>query len=383
MIMQRTSRSDNQKAPPAASLRGILHNMKWPFLILVFVVGVVSVVHRSIAADSDANSGSKSGTLQTCLACASDLSAIYPTDTFPTDVTSVSAVFHLGDDENYDSLTSIWIAEDVGSVAPANTEIGRADVAIGVRRAGHFEYSQTGPMPPGKYRLEVTAEGKPWKTVHFTILSHAQQKTVELKSVNDLLCADPGRVHTYDLVQEGVNVSIPGVEPDDKGRVHATVVQTVIGVDQFGTQIQVKRNDALVQDEWWRMTDNGAFLMRVRNPAGKVITFDQAKEMLPFPITTQNKWEIPSADKLLPSQTMYLWGPVPIKWAGGESLGYVVAALQTLDTLNIASVERQYVPSVGMVDEKIITSFNDETLRTQEMSLRATNGGADASTPSQ
>lgn len=137
--------------------------------------------------------------LQLSLAVAADYSPMYPTQTFPPTTKEVTAGFNLGKDESFTKLTATWIAVDVGAAAPPNYEIATAELALQGKRKGKFTYTQPNPLPIGKYRLDVAANGKPWQSLEFSV---AGPTAVAMARPADLLPLAKGRLWTYAFVQE-------------------------------------------------------------------------------------------------------------------------------------------------------------------------------------
>ena len=111
------------------------------------------------------------GTVTMCKSVGDDCQAVDPTTEFPEGTKDVYAVFKLDDKEKgkITALHSRWVAVDVGDVAEPNTEIGAADNELNGADRGKLSFTLPRPMPVGKYRLEVQADGKPWKTADFTV----------------------------------------------------------------------------------------------------------------------------------------------------------------------------------------------------------------------
>jgi len=67
-------------------------------------------------------------------------------------------------------LRGVWIAEDVGKVAPPNYKIDEATRAVPFANEGSFSLSKPSDgFPPGKYRLEIYIGNDLMKTVPFTV----------------------------------------------------------------------------------------------------------------------------------------------------------------------------------------------------------------------
>jgi hypothetical protein len=113
--------------------------------------------------------GALAGTVTLCAKVEADLKPVGATDKFAAGAKEVFAVFTLDTGENFNKMTSTWVAVDVGDAAPANYRIASADLDLKGQKKGKLSYTQPNPMPEGKYRLEIQMDGKPWKTVEFTV----------------------------------------------------------------------------------------------------------------------------------------------------------------------------------------------------------------------
>ena len=95
---------------------------------------------------------------------------------------------------------------------------------------------------------------------------------------------------------------------------------------------------------------------------------DPPQVMLPWPLASSAKWEYKPRDGSY-LQTYSIWGPVPITTAAGVKPGYVVFVEQAQDAMNL-TVERHFVPGVGMAREIIVTGLNQDMASRQEMVLK-------------
>ncbi len=69
-----------------------------------------------------------------------------------------------------EKLRGVWIAEDVGKVAPPDYKIDEATLNMARATAGSFSLSKPdNNFPVGKYRLEIYIGEELAKTVRFTI----------------------------------------------------------------------------------------------------------------------------------------------------------------------------------------------------------------------
>jgi hypothetical protein len=92
--------------------------------------------------------------------------------TFPASTaTKVFASFRTWGVRGGDKIRGVWIAEDVGSVAPANTKIDEATVTLeGDTDTGFFSLSRPNKgWPPGQYRVEIYANDVLATKVQFSI----------------------------------------------------------------------------------------------------------------------------------------------------------------------------------------------------------------------
>lgn len=94
-----------------------------------------------------------------------------PATTFTADTPKLYAFFRSKGTAKGDKLRGIWIAEDVGEAAPANTKIDEATVT-GDADDFHGAFSLSKPdkgWPVGKYKVEIYSGDELATTVKFTI----------------------------------------------------------------------------------------------------------------------------------------------------------------------------------------------------------------------
>src|SRR5438445_3014142 len=278
-------------------------------------------------------------------------------------------------------MTETGIAVYVGKAAPPNTQVAKADITLNKMRKIAFRLTVMGAMPVGKYRLDVLADGKPWKSTVFTVVEVA--KAPDVKKPEDLLPLRKGQVWTYAFVQEpgqGAKITLPGVTPDAEGKLRATVTMTVAATETTGTRLDLRRNNALVFQEWWRLDSSGLVSTQRKavNPQTKdavedltqnpVVKLDPPQLLLRWPLTAPQIWTYKPKDGSY-SQTLRLWGPLPIKGPSGEAPGYLVF-LQQKEPLGTLTAERQWIPGVGLVREVIISTVGDKLAGRTEMVLQ-------------
>lgn len=307
--------------------------------------------------------------LQTCLDAAADFSPVYPTVAFPAGTKEITAVWQLGEGERYQELVGSFVAVDVGRAAPAGYHILDARVTLGNSRAGRFRFEQPVPMPPGQYRLAVAADGKPWKSVDFAIQPTADSP--QAQRLEDVVPLSAGKVWRYDFTQEageGAHVSLPDVEPGPDGKLHATATYTVAGTDDAGTHIEMRRNDKLVLEEWWRLRHTGLAVTQ-RRADDQLTQLQPPQLMLAWPPGIRT-WDWPAKDA--PEREHFaMWGPLPIDSAAGKVPGYIVLMRTEQPNSPVSTIERQFAPGIGMVREHTVVQVGPVTAVRQDVVLAA------------
>jgi hypothetical protein len=94
-----------------------------------------------------------------------------PATSFASDTPKLYAFFRSKGTEKGDKLRAVWIAEDVGDAAPANTKIDEVTVT-GTKDDFEGAFSLSKPdkgWPVGKYKVEIYDEDDLVTTVKFTI----------------------------------------------------------------------------------------------------------------------------------------------------------------------------------------------------------------------
>src|SRR5205085_35754 len=106
--------------------------------------------------------------LELCLARAADASPVYPTQLFPAGTKDTVVTFRVPKG-TYSKLQATWTAVDVEKAPSPNLKIGSLDLALQGHDRGSMRLDFPKAMPPGKYRVDVAADGKPWKSVDFSV----------------------------------------------------------------------------------------------------------------------------------------------------------------------------------------------------------------------
>ena len=338
---------------------------------LIAVAGVTALAAVARAQQGPAAGGvgagvGAGGSLELGLAVAADYSPVHPTRAFPSRDTEVAAIVRLGPGERFERLTATWIAVDVGDAAPPGHVILTREQRLGGEQVGAFTF-RTNASPPGSYRVEIAADGTPWKAAEFEVVPAPDPASAAAGEA--LFPLAPGTRWTYAFVQEAGDAgrleAPSGVTLDADGAFRATTTQEVTAVDEAGARVELRRDGELVSAEWLRIADEGLIRTR-REEGGQTIVVEPPELLLPTPgPEAPREWKAPAYAYDL---TYRMWGPVQVRGPAGEAPGYVTLA--TYPAPYDATVERHYLPGVGMVREVLITGRGGRRTSRQEMVLR-------------
>jgi hypothetical protein len=329
------------------------------------VVGLAALAGAARAQQEPASSEVGAGaSLELGLAVAADYSPVYPTRTFPSLDTEVVAVVRLGVGERFERLTATWIAVNAGDAPPGHVILTREQRLEG-EQVGAFTF-RTNASPSGRYRVEIAADGEPWKAAEFEVVATPDRPSAAAGET--LFPLAPGTRWTFTFVQQAGDAGRlnpePGVSLDPDGVFRATTMQEVTAVDEAGARVEFRRDGEIVSAEWLRIADEGLIRTR-REEGGQTFAIEPPELLLPMPgPDAPREWDAPAYTYEL---VYRMWGPVPVRGPAGEALGYVTLA--TYPAPYHATVERHYLPGVGMVRELLITGREGRTISRQEMVL--------------
>lgn len=307
--------------------------------------------------------------LQVCLEAAADHSAVYPTNTLSQPVRDVVAVFQLAEGESATRLKATYIAVDVGDAAPANFEITSTELDLNDQRQGTFRYSQPGDLPVGKYRIDVSADGKLWKSSEFSIAESGTPLAVRTSA--ELLPINAERILAYDFTivpGAGVKLTLPGISADVEGTLHAAVTLTAAETDGKNVRIELRRNNKLMTEEWWKLDDSGLSATK-RIIEGVTTELDPSQLLWKLTGEPRTDWDYEPSDNSY-KQKYRQWQPATFAGPEGSLTGSVVFVRQ-VDGLNTTSVERHFVPGLGMVREIMVSAVGGKLVSRQEMILKS------------
>jgi len=299
-----------------------------------------------------------------CLACTGDFQPIAPNAVVPAEGRQLLGVFHLASGDSFSRLVSTWIAVDVGQAAPPNYKVAEASIDLAGRHEGKFHFTLPRALPLGRYRLDVTADGKPWRSAEITV---AQSSPLTAPPATPLIPLIEGREWTYDFTQEGgpgVTIDLPGATKDAAGRLHVTLVMTADRVDDHGTHLTLVRNGEKASEEWWRLDDRGLVATQ-RAVQGQEVVLDPPQTLLARPESTYQEWDYTAADGSY-RQHCRQWclnaGSAP-----GTAREFLVVQIVG---------ERHFILGTGLVREVITATVGGRLINRTTMVLRGSGSGA-------
>lgn len=303
-----------------------------------------------------------------CLDVASDLSPIHPTRALPAGVRELSVAIEPAAAARFTTLTAIFVAADVGDVAPSETEMARSVQSTGKATNGEqrarFRYHQEAPLPPGAYRVELLGDGAPWCTLRFRV-----QPEHDPLALVPAFPLEAGRAWSYAFVQEAAEGArlVDGDVPMGE-RITGTVEIRVLATSAAGAgpaRIEIRRDGALVAEEAWRWDEQG-LVATSRVADGEELALDPPQPLLSSAGGVQ-AWKYLNAP-LGYDQHGRQWGPLPLAGPWGSAQGFVVRTEQTEGEL-VHVAEREFVPGIGLVRERIVSARGGLLVARQELVL--------------
>jgi len=310
--------------------------------------------------------------LQPALAQAADYTPVYPTNTYPSGTRQVLAVFRLGENQSFKSVTAQLVAVDVGGVAPPNFHVSRAELRSRGAERGYFFADLPRPFPAGRYRWDVSGDGKPWQSAEFTVAATAGDAAAAMPAEAAMPLGD-GRSWPYDFLLEsgpGVHMTIDALKPDADGRYRGSFTARVVGHDAAGAHIEMPLALNPLQ-EWWQIGPKGVVLAQ-RNIQGQMFVMDPPQLILPWPPKPPQSWDWRAKDRTIKvHQTYRMWGPVPVEGPKGPAQGYVVLIREEdPDDHSLTTFERHFLPGFGVVREVVIVAQNGDRILRRELTLK-------------
>ena len=323
--------------------------MRTPRFLFVVVLGLMVAIVLAESARAE-----QAAELTPCLSACADNSPGWPTTVFPSSGKRMTAVFRLGDGEKFAKMSARWVVVDVGEATSSGNELAKADLELKSSRTGRFKYSQEAPLQPGKYRLEVQADGKPWKSADLTVV--ADPSPIEVKSAADLLPLKEGQTWEYDsAIEVGKGVSWPdGVSPGPDHKVHQRFAVTVGPKEEAGWRVDITVDGKLARQVWWQLTDAGLVLTQGKD-GNKVSKVDPPQVQLPLPKQVPMFWTWQAKDGS-EKRDCQMWGPLTVSPPGAKQVaGYLVITDSPIEGGN-KTMAQVFVPGQGLMAEVDVTA---------------------------
>jgi hypothetical protein len=320
--------------------------MKSLRLSAIVVLGITTAALTVSSAWAD-----EGGALTPCLSAAADYSAGWPTTVFPAGGKRMVAVFQLGEGEKFEKLSSRWVVVDVGDAAPAGKELGKTDLELKGSRRGRFQYTQDVPLPVGKYRLDVQADGKPWRSADLTVAPDVAP--IELKSAAELLSLKEGQTWEYESIAWAGNGASSG--PDAKVRQRFTV--TIGPKEEAGWRVDITASGKTMGQAWWQLTDEGLVLTQMKD-GDKVAKVEPPRLLVPLPKQLPMFWSWQAKDGS-DKHDCQAWGPFTVSPPLAKPVrGYLITT-DTSTEEGRKTMSQIFVPGYGLLSEYDVTADKD------------------------
>jgi hypothetical protein len=319
--------------------------------------------------------------LQLALATAADSTPVYPFRKLPANIREIVAIAELGTAKPKELLASYYrIGEKAG--AP-DEKIAEQEQVVGDTPRIVLHYTAPREWTPGKYRLDVSADGQPWQSAEWEVVPPLIRPT--LASAEDIMPFQVGTTWPMSFTSWSspqVTVAMTGAERGANGVYHMSAAITIPGVEKNGVRVRHTRNGRLAEEELWQVGASGiAVTGRLATP--KPIRVDPPLPIIPFPLPEPEKsWDWGSGEE--GQWKFHGWGPVLLSGPNGDQPGYVIL-MEHAATGGRMTRERRIIPGLGISREVFVDQASSTvTLFHQEYVLTGTPTMSDIDgTPSQ
>lgn len=309
--------------------------------------------------------------LEMCLAEAADYSPIYPTRVYPSNTRVLVAVYRVPPGE-HKKLTAKFIAIDAGSRAGQESLGGTINASLTKNTdRGAFTLRAGRPLASGRYRLDVEADGRPWKSVEFSVA--ANDPEIHITRPEELIAFSKGRTWTYEGVLEGPDVAgggPPGFARGPDGKLRGMITLTVVDVDSAGARVEGRMGaEVSTGTVWFRIDGKGLLITQRQDPARGFKVLDPPQVQVPWPLKTPGAWSYAAKGQSV-SLNSRIWGPVLVKGPRGDTPGYIIMTKDEVrPERTVITAEQHFVPGTGLVREISITAVRDQMKRRYDMVL--------------
>jgi len=194
--------------------------------------------------------------LQMALAAAADFTPVYPFGKIPTNIKGIVAIAELGKEKPKELVASYFKVGDNPGIG--DEKVAEQKQAVGDSPRVVLPYTAPGDWTPWKYRLDVSADGRPWRSAEWEVVPLLPPAI--LRSAGDIMPLRAGR--SWPMVftswsSPEVKVTLPGAERDRKGVYRMSASITFPGVEQHGVHVRHMRDGKLAEEELWQVGGSG------------------------------------------------------------------------------------------------------------------------------
>ena len=234
--------------------------------------------------------------LRMALAAAADFTPIYAFGKIPSNIRGIVAIAELGISKPKKLVASYF---KVGDNAGAPDEkIAEQEQVVGDAPQIVLRYAAPHDWAPGKYRLDVSADGRPWQSVEWEVVPPLPPPV--LGSADDIMPLRVGMTWPMAFTSRSspqVTVTLPEAERDAKGVYHMSAAITIPGVEQDGVHVRHTRNGKLAEEELWQVGGGGIAVIG-RLAGAKPLRVDPPLLIIPFPLPGPEKsWDWRSGEE--------------------------------------------------------------------------------------
>ena len=314
--------------------------------------------------------------LQIALAAAADFTPVYAFVKIPANIRGIIALAEFGNEKPKELVASYFKVGDNPGIG--DEKVAEQKQAVGDSPRVVLPYTAPGDWTPGKYRLDVSADGQPWRSAEWEVVPLLPPAI--LRSAGDIMPLRAGR--SWPMVftswsSPEVRVTLLGAETDRNGVYHMSAAITVPGVEQDGVHVRHMRDGKLAEEELWQVGGGGIGVIG-RLVGTKPLRVDPPLPIIPFPLPEPEKsWDWRPGEE---GQWKFQgWGPVLLAGPNGEQPGYVIVMEQSTMARTMTR-ERDIIPGLGINREIFVdqtgsgvTLFHQEYVLTGAPTMSGTN----------
>ncbi|MBV8336671.1 MAG: hypothetical protein JO358_14770 [Alphaproteobacteria bacterium] len=318
------------------------------------------------------------------LAAAADFTPVYQFAQIPANIRQIVAIAKLSGERPKKLMSSYYKLRD-GTGTP-DEKIAEQEQQVGDAPEIVLHYTAPRDWTPGKYRLDVSADGQPWQSTQWEVVPPMTPPA--LASAEDIM---PIRVGTTwpmaftSWSSPDVRVTLPGAERDANGVYHMNAAITIPGMEPDGIHVRHTRDGKLAEEELWHLGASGIAVIG-RLAGAKPLRVEPPLPIIPYPLPgPENSWDWRSGEE---GQWKFRgWGPVLLPGPNGEQPGYVIVMEQPTAARTMTR-ERDIIPGLGISRETFadqigsgVTLFHQEYVLTGMPRIPASDGSSDSEKP--